>query len=177
METYLELPENIYFDIYNHLIRENQLVEEVAFIFATFEMNENKISFNYKDKYLVSPSDFRMQLDYHIELKDRVRSQIIKKAHELNCTIIEAHSHIDQVEAGFSVSDFEGFSEFVPHVIWRLGGKPYSAMVFSSTSFDGLVWQKGKKEPIELDYILLSNKKLKSSKRSLNYLYRFNEYQ
>jgi hypothetical protein len=175
MEVYLLLPDNIYVDIYNHLIRENQLVEEAAFIFATVEVNENKIVFNYKDKYFLSPSDFRIQTDYHIELEDHIRSQIIKKAHDLNCTIIEAHSHINQEEASFSYSDFIGFSEFVPHVIWRLRGKPYLALVFTSTSFDGLIWQKDKNKPIELDYILLSNKKLKSSQKSLDYLYRYNE--
>ena len=33
-----------------------------------------------------------------------------------------------------------GLGDWVPHVRWRLPGRPYAALVFGDDSFDGLVW-------------------------------------
>jgi hypothetical protein len=40
----------------------------------------------------------------------------------------------------FSGSDIAGFGEWVPHVRWRLRGRPYVALVFDGGVFDALAW-------------------------------------
>ena len=54
----------------------------------------------------------------------------------------------------FSLTDQKGFQEFVPHVWWRLKGKPYVAVVVAQTDFDGVVWISDSVSPQYLDGIV-----------------------
>lgn len=65
----------------------------------------------------------------------------------MDTSLIEIHSHVDQVNAKFSWSDWVGFGEFVPHILWRLPGRPYGALVFTNDSFDGLFWDDDVNNP------------------------------
>ncbi len=60
----------------------------------------------------------------YFELKDEMRSKIIKMAFDLDAAIVELHSHPYPEPAKFSYSDLGGFDDFVAHVWWRLKGKP-----------------------------------------------------
>ena len=88
----------------------------------------------------VLTDDFVIQTSFHIELTDAVRARVIKRAHDLGATLVEMHSHLGKWPAQFSLSDIAGFHEWVPHVRWRLKGKPYAALVVTRKGFDGLAW-------------------------------------
>ena len=59
-----------------------------------------------------------------------------------------------------------GFAEFVPHVWWRLQGKPYFAVVVTRKNFDGLAWIINPKTPQRLDGIALDSSVLKPTRLS-----------
>ena len=91
---------------------------------------------------------------YHITLTDLARQTVIKTAHDYNAALIEFHSHTGAHPAQFSYSDLAGFSEWVPHVMWRLPNRPYIAVVITNQDYDSLFWAKRNSTPcdqIEID--------------------------
>jgi hypothetical protein len=126
--------------------------EQAAFGFAEWDPSG---AFRITAIDLVSPEGFAFQSDYHIELSSETQARIIKRAFDLTACLVEFHSHRSHVPARFSGSDFRGFEEFVPHVRWRLGDRPYAAAVFHQSSYDGLVWIHDK--PVQLDTIQVLN--------------------
>jgi hypothetical protein len=126
--------------ILRHLFPKEESRERVCFIFASTIKSAGLLSFTLKDWYAVKANQYKYQSRGYVELKDLMRGKIIKKAFDVNASIIEVHSHPYDTPAKFSYSDKEGFKEFVPHVWWRLRGKPYAALVFSQSDFDGLAW-------------------------------------
>lgn len=167
MRTELIIPKPIYDDLRSHLLPRNQENEEAAFIFATVLQSHDRIAFNFKELYKAKPQDFAFQSAYHFEFTDEVRGMVIKKAHDLNASIIEFHSHIDSEFIQFSPTDLSGFSDFGPHVLWRLKHKPYCAVVFTTQGFDALVWVDNVDEPLPLDGVKIDDKCLKPSKETL----------
>lgn len=147
MDNIIELPGNIFSQISTHLIPGNMEVEEVAFVFAALIQKNNEKIFLYKDHWLLQPDDFAFQSSYYFELTDETQANLIKKAHDLNASIIEFHSHVDQPSARFSHTDWTGFLEFVPHVFWRLKNKPYAAVVVTPGSFDAIAWMNAADKP------------------------------
>lgn len=111
--------------------------EQVAFLLAETDVERNE--FRLTDMYAVPDEEFDVQLAFHISLSDIVRPKMIKWAWDRGQSLIEAHSHL-QGPAEFSASDLAGLAEFVPHVWWRLGGRPYAALVCAPDSFDALAW-------------------------------------
>jgi hypothetical protein len=75
----------------------------------------------------------------HIVLRDRVAAEIIKWAWDENVSLIEAHSH-GSGSAAFSLTDLMGLEEWVPHLSWRLNGRPYGALVVAGDTVDALAW-------------------------------------
>jgi hypothetical protein len=157
-EIILILSEHIYNKLHQHLLPKRSRLEECAFLFVETKLYESRVEFIYKDSYYVSDSDYVFHSGYHLELKDSIRAMLIKKAHDLNCCIVETHSHIKQEVAEFSYSDWMGFYDFVPHVQWRLKGKPYISLVFTTRNFDALVWFKDHQRPTTLKGIQVGNK-------------------
>lgn len=152
-QSIIHIPKRIYKRIIGHLIRPQMFVEEVAFIFAhVINVSPQKLLFKYVDWYPVVSDEFTIQTGGHIELKDEIRPKILQRATKLDCTIIEFHSHISK-SSFFSGSDLYGFSEFVPHIRWRLGNKPYAAVVVTKKDFDALVWLNGNNNPQLLSQI------------------------
>jgi hypothetical protein len=94
-----------------------------------------------REIWLLKKEDFVYQSSSHIELSDSVRSRIIKNAHDAGAAIVEVHSHTGGWPAQFSPSDHLGFADWVPHVRWRLKGKPYGALVVTKSGFDGFIWR------------------------------------
>lgn len=148
------LPKRIFKKVQHRLLPETMLAEEVAFLFAKVRKINDVIIFDFKDWYFVRPVEYVIQSSAHVELSDEMRPKIIKKAFDLDTSIIEMHSHVVG-PAKFSGSDLSGFHEFVPHVWWRLKGKPYGAIVFSKGDFDALVWINNPNEPEPLSKLVI----------------------
>ena len=100
-------------------------------------------------------------------MSEEIRAKIIKIGHDLNCSIVEFHSHLGSYPACFSYSDWGGFDEFVPHILWRLKEKHYIAVVMTRSGFDSLVWSDKEKDPELLDSISIGKENLYPTKLSL----------
>ena len=128
----------VYREIRRHLVRERPRAEEAAF--AYLDRADSNHRFELVRWEPVPQSGFIYQSLYGLELTDEYRAKVIKQAHDLGSALMELHSHPLSKYAAFSPSDQAGFLEFVPHVRWRLKGKPYFAVVFSAREFDSLWW-------------------------------------
>ena len=122
--------------------------------------------FEFVEWYPVPPDGFVERSWYHLELTDEVRAGVIKRAHDLGASIVEFHSHAGSRPAAFSPTDQRGLREFVPHVWWRLGKKPYFAVVVTHNDFDGLAWISDPKNPQHLDGIMVGDRLLKPTRLS-----------
>lgn len=136
----LEFPRDLHRDLWVHLLPRRGRQEEAAFAFASYSGDGANHVLRAAEWYGVPPSGFEWRSAYHFELTDAVRAQVIKRAHDLGACLVELHSHLGDGPASFSGSDRAGLADFVPHVWWRLKGRPYSAVVVTRAGFDGLVW-------------------------------------
>jgi hypothetical protein len=124
-------------------------VEEAAFMLADPVASDMHV----RSLTLLQAHDFDHQSAYHLALTDEARQGMIRAAHEGTASVIEVHSHQGHGKAQFSFSDLRGFAEWVPHLWWRLGGRPYAAIVLCAGTFDGLIWRKGPDKPEQLERI------------------------
>jgi|SRR6266511_1021784 len=157
----LELPEAVYADLLAHLVQPRSRSEEAAFVFAKAALEGNCVTFQFLDWTRVPADGFVHRSLFYLELTDEMRGRVIKRAHDLGCSIVEFHSHPASHWAEFSPSDRAGLREFVPHVWWRLKGRPYVAVVVSPFSFDGLVWLSNANTPQPLDEIRVGKQVLR----------------
>jgi len=134
----IELTASEYSKLRGHLFPPGSEDEEAAFAFADVRQTRG-YRFVPQEWMLLTPDDFEYRSPYHLELADGTRARIIKRAHDLRTSIIEFHSHPCNI-VGFSPSDLAGMAEFVPHVWWRLKGRPYAAVVIAPDGIDGLAW-------------------------------------
>jgi hypothetical protein len=148
MGVLLSITSDLNRDLRCHLFKDN--VEQLAFLLAK-RQHANSDEFQLTELYLVPADGFEIQSRFHISLLPEIRAKVIKWAWDRQASLIEAHSHRGQVPAAFSPSDLSGFEEFVPHVWWRLQGKPYAALVFTHESFDGLVWMTSPSSPLAIE--------------------------
>jgi hypothetical protein len=167
MVVKLEIPQKAYKHLLNHLNPHKDNFEQAAFLFCDVTVSAESTVFVFKDMYAATSDDFEIQSAYHIELKDEVKSKIIRQAHNLGASIVEVHSHVDQRSAKFSCSDWSGFSEFVPHVMWRLKGKPYMSLVYAPSGFDALVWIGDSKVPVALTDITVDRRTFTPTNNSI----------
>jgi hypothetical protein len=145
----IELPQKMFNRLKKHLLPPRCRVEEAAFLFAEVSETPTILVFSFRDWYALTPKDFLVQTSYHIELVEDMRPRMIKAAHDSQCALIEVHSHLSD-PARFSSSDIAGFREVVPHVRWRLGNRPYAAIVLTRGGFDALVWREQSANPERL---------------------------
>jgi hypothetical protein len=136
----LELPVVVHNDLMAHLLPRRPKSEEVAFVFCHSVRTAREVRLSFLESYLVPATGFIYKSLFGIELSDACRGSVIKRAHELNASLIEMHSHPLAGTVEFSPSDRNGFSDFVPHVWWRLKQRPYAAIVVGPRGFDSLCW-------------------------------------
>jgi len=122
-----------------HLLRTPRC-EQGAFLFCRYSVAGGEHVFACEDWSPLERSDFEVQVGDYLELTDAGRVRLIKQAHDRGLCLVESHSHPGPYPAAFSYSDLSGLDEFVPHVRWRLRGRPYAALVFAKSGFDGLTW-------------------------------------
>lgn len=123
-----------------HVLSGPDGAEDAAFLFVKPEVHGSEIRLRHLETFLVPPDGHRHQSPYYLELAEHIRPYVIKRAHDLGASLVEIHSHPMQEPARFSWSDLHGFDECVPHFLWRLSGRPYTAIVVAPTSIDALVW-------------------------------------
>lgn len=133
--------------LWQHLLPHGKTPEQAAFAFAAQEARNGAAVFRCLEWQPVPPEGFVSRSMFHFELTDATRAGVIKRAHDLGASIVEFHSHTGSWPAAFSGSDVAGFREFVPHVWWRLKGRPYLAIVVTRSGFDGLAWLAGPEVP------------------------------
>jgi len=158
-----------------HLLESQE--EQVGFVFARVNVNEEGVEFTAADLYLCEPADYDRQAIDHVQLTDEAEGRIIKTAWDKGCALVELHSHpfvalrteesALQPIACFSPYDARGLAEFVPHVQWRLKGQPYAAVVFSPRDFDALVWPTRGGRPEPLDRLQAAERVMRPTGRTL----------
>jgi len=171
-QVLLRVRENHYEAILAHLLPSEPENEQAAFGFARPVPRGIDVVLSLIDWHAVDREGFAYQSDYHLELADEMRAFLIKRAHDMECSLVEFHSHLGPWPAQFSESDFIGFSEFVPHVWWRLKKRPYVAIVVASSGFDGLAWLTSAKVPEPLTGVEVNGKLLQPTGLSFRSLQR-----
>jgi hypothetical protein len=163
----INLPLNFKEALWMHLLPKRFVSEEAAFLFVRNEEEGSRRMFRPLDWYPVPPSGFSSRSAVHLELTDETRGIVIKRAHDLDASLMEFHSHSGLWPVRFSASDLSGFKDFVPHVWWRLRGRPYGAVVVGQSGFDGLLWLHDPHNPVRLDGIIVKGRLLETTKLSL----------
>lgn len=144
-DALISLTRTDYMRLRAHLLPPGSEDEEAAFAFADIQQTRS-YRFVPREWRLLAPGDFEYRSPYHLELADETRARIIKRAHDLRASIVEFHSHPCNL-VGFSQSDLAGMAEFVPHVWWRLKGRPYAAVVIAPDGIDGFAWTTSPRTP------------------------------
>ncbi|MBC8065591.1 MAG: hypothetical protein H7Y17_12220 [Chlorobia bacterium] len=137
-----------------HLLPNPFKVEEAAFLFVKVTESGD---FECVDSWCMQPHDFDYQSAFHISLRDETKAAVIKRAHDTGTALVEAHSHLGKWPAEFSRSDLCGFDSFVPHVRWRLKGKPYAAIVLTTADYDGFAWIGDATDPVRIDGLVIGD--------------------
>lgn len=153
----LELTRVAHDEILAHLLRDGHTREEAAFVFARPEAGD---VFRGVEWMAIEEEGFAFHSSLGIELSDATRAHVIKRAHDLDASLVEFHSHPYDWPASFSPSDLLGFEEFVPHVWWRLKARPYLAVVVAPTGFDALAWTRDPRRPEQLSAIRVDGRDL-----------------
>lgn len=162
----LEFPSDLHRALQNHLLPVPLVLEEAAFVFASHHQGKQGSVFRAESWYGVPPDGFVWRSAYYLELTDETRAKVIKQAHDLDLCLVEFHSHVGDDGAAFSPSDLWGFTEFVPHVWWRLKGRPYAAMVVSAGGLDGLAWIDDPRKPLRVNRVLVGAAMFSTTGRS-----------
>ena len=165
-DIFLDLPASDYKAIWEHLLPEASEPESAGFLFVQQHPEGDGCRFSPISWYPVPPDGYEVRTDIHFELTDRARQHVIKQAHDLGASIVEFHCHRGPWPACFSVSDLLGLEEFVPHVRWRLRGRPYLAIVVTNHNFDGLAWITSPDTPQPLSGLIVGDSVLKPTNLS-----------
>jgi hypothetical protein len=120
---------------------QNEL-EQGAFLFAEAKRDNGELNLVAAEYYLVPPSGWEVQVEYYLQMKDSERAKIMKLAREKKLCAVDCHSHPRACDdVWFSPSDVAGITEFAQYAKWKLGGKPFAAMVWGEQSVDAVLWQ------------------------------------
>lgn len=139
MKDKVVIPEQIATRLRAHLFQNS--VEQGAFLFATAEKHEGAVTLTVEDFYLVPEHGWEVQMEVYLQMKDSERAKIMKLARDKNLCAIDCHSHPHSGEdVWFSPSDVAGITDFAQYANWKLGGKPFAALVWGETSIDGVLW-------------------------------------
>lgn len=152
--VYLVMPSDVHLAVMRHLLLDSDGCEQAAFMYVRPERGATPRSFQYVEWAPIPLEGFNYRTGAYLELTDATRAAVIKRAHDLDASIVELHSHLGNWPARFSWSDLAGFREFVPHVRWRLKGRPYFAVVVAQNGFDGFAWLSDSQAPEALGGIL-----------------------
>lgn len=167
MKVYLELTDALYQELMGHLLPGDALTEQAAFLFASSQQRQETTLFQVVDYFKARSEDFVSQEGDYLQLSDATRAKLIKRAHDLGTSLVELHSHPGPFPVAFSLADRFGLIETVPHMWWRLNGRPYLAIVVGPTGFDALLWLDNPKIPRRLDGVRVEGRLTEPTNSSL----------
>lgn len=100
------------------------------------------------DQLLVTDDDLEPG-PWCVQLTEHAQQHVLQWAAKRDQWLIELHSHLGPYgePAQMSPIDAAGLNEWVPHVRWRLGQRPYAALVFGLRTLDGVAWGGAKDTP------------------------------
>ena len=140
--------------------------EQVGFFLADFAKDTSE--FTIAEWCLVGTEEASDDVGLlHVTLSDEVQAEVIQWAFATGRCLIEAHSHGPRWPAEFSSTDVLGLDEWVPHVRWRLRGRPYVALVTGGADFDGLAWVDASTDPVQVDRLVAGDIDLVATARTL----------
>jgi hypothetical protein len=167
MKALLKFDHDTYDDLIAHLLPPDKDQEQAAFVFTRAVRTQHQIIFESVETAKLGHDDFILQDEDYLEMTDETRATLIKRAHDLNASMVELHSHRGPWRPKFSLSDRMGFKETVPHMWWRLRKRPYVAIVVASAGFDALLWLDDPKVPRRLDGLVAGSRLLRPTNLSL----------
>jgi len=129
----------------------DQQAEQVGFFLA--EWADDDRGFTVRDWRPIDGQTVGVGDQVHVSLSDEVRASVLQWASAHEASLVEAHSHGSGGPAAFSRFDVQGLLEWVPHLWWRLGRRPYAAIVTSPGEFDGIAWITGPDAPEQLETV------------------------
>lgn len=153
----LRMPAKLYRVLWAHLLPRGNRREQAAFLFCSMRADGDQTVYDVREARFLKEGDFAVQAGDYLELTDETRIAIIKRAHALGACVAEFHSHPGPFPAAFSLSDRHGLSETVPHMRWRLGQRPYLAVVVAPKNFDALVFADDAGIPAPLAGIVIAD--------------------
>jgi hypothetical protein len=135
-------------DLYRALRGDLDEAEGAGFFLAQYLPDEHVFRLHRGRR--IPEGGFESRSDFYLVLRDEMKAEIIKWAWDEGASLVEAHSHAFG-PARFSPSDIDGFDEWVPHLWWRLRGRPYGALVVAEGTFDALAWIERAEAPEQVD--------------------------
>jgi hypothetical protein len=107
--------------------------------------------------YLDDENDYSCQGWAGVELADDIRPRTLKWATGHSAALIEVHSHrVGRRPTTFSTTDLRGLIEAVPTLVWRLGGRPYAAIVVGGRKdHDSLTWAERDSAPTPIGQVVV----------------------
>jgi hypothetical protein len=137
------------------------VTEHVGFLLAEWDARQRRFSaFEWRP---VSEDEYEVLTDFHVALSDEIRASVIKWAWDCGGCLIETHSHGPRGKARFSPSDLRGFTEWVPHVRWRLKQRPYVALVTTGEAIDGWAWISDDGEPEQVERVVVNGQEVQTT--------------
>lgn len=167
MKAFLKIADGERDELLAHLLPVDSENEQAAFLFVRAARSDHQVIFEVAETQKLGLGDFAVQQSDYLEMSDATRAALIKRAHDLDTSLVELHSHPGPWPAGFSSADREGLKETVPHMWWRLKKRPYLAIVVARSGFDALLWLDSPKTPRPLDGVLAGDRLLKPTNFSL----------
>lgn len=171
MTVSLHLPDDAFKALRAHLLPAPAVREEAAFLVARAYIADEVHRLELIEMIKLADADFARQQSDYLEMNDEARARIIKRAHDLKGALIEVHSHPGPWPARFSRADMDGLAETVPHMLWRLPKRPYTAIVVAPGGFDALVWIDGQRRPSALDRVVAGDRILTPTNHTLRTLH------
>ncbi|MFL6671859.1 MAG: hypothetical protein ACJ8LG_01045 [Massilia sp.] len=154
------IPERMLLAMRAHLFPPGVTVEQGGFLLCEVPVEDAPFRFSALEWLPLQREDYVVQATDYLELTDQARVRIIKLAHARNAALVEVHCHPGKHPACFSLADIVGLAEFVPHIRWRLKGKPYAALVFAQTTVDGLAWFGTSRLAVPIEIIVSDSQRL-----------------
>ncbi|MFA6357400.1 MAG: hypothetical protein WCY09_01845 [Candidatus Omnitrophota bacterium] len=147
----LSFVERQYSLVRKHLFRGRK--EQGCFLFVKSSIKPSSIEFEVKDIHAIGAGGWVYQSDCHLELDEREKVEVMLKAREYDCDLMECHSNRFNGPAAFSPSDVHGLDAFVQYVWWKLPNKLYGAVVFTKNGVRGQIWLPKQSKPLLINEI------------------------